>query len=76
MTEPTARPAPASASVCVGELLTVEELSRRLRWKRHSTRQAKRLGLPVHRFGSRDYCIGDEVLLWFRTIGQQQEAQP
>lgn len=58
-----------------GALYTLAELAKRLRWKRHSIRQARRLGLPVIRFGSRDYVIGQQALEWFAKLGQQQSQQ-
>ena len=61
-------------SVRADELLTVAELARRLRWQKHSLRQAKRLGLPTVRFGSRDYCVGRRVLAWFERLGEQQQT--
>lgn len=77
MTRTDLRPSPdlnkLPASVEAGSVLTLQELARRLRWKRHSIRQARRLGLPVVRFGSRDYCLTDDVVMWFRTLREQQQ---
>jgi len=58
-----------------GCVYTVVELCKRLRWKSHSLRQAKRLGMPVIRFGSRDYCISDQFIDWFEQIGRQQAEE-
>jgi hypothetical protein len=52
------------------ELYLWSELVRRLRWKRHSARQAQRLGLRPIKFGSRLYIHGSTVLAWF--AGQQE----
>jgi len=72
---PTAPSLPPSASVRADEVLTVVELCRRLRWRGHSLRQAKRLGLPTIRFGARDYAIGDEVLTWFKSLAQRKSER-
>jgi hypothetical protein len=64
------------------EVYVFEEFARRMRWRKHSIRQANRLGLPTIRYGSRDYIIGADAIAWFREIGspqreaeQQQEAE-
>lgn len=85
MTAPRPRPRKASASppaastvpasVQASEVMAVEELARRLRWRRHSIRQARRLGLPTVRFGVRDYVIGGDVVAWFRDLRTQQQQQ-
>ena len=67
---------PYPAMVNAHEVYTVEELARHLRWRKHSLRQAKRLGMPVIRFGSRDYAIGQQVLEWFEGLGQQRNQDP
>ena len=54
------------------ELYTLEEACRRLRWKEHSRRQARRMGLKVIRFGSRDYVTGQAILELFDQIGESQ----
>ena len=75
----TSKPLPAArepngypAVVETGALYPVEELAMRLRWRRHSLRQAKKLGLPTIRFGSRDYVIGRQAIEWFEKLSQQQ----
>ena len=58
------------------EIYVAEEYYRRMRWRKHSIRQAKRLGLPTIRYGSRDYIIGADAIEWFRRLGsQQREAE-
>ena len=54
------------------EVYVFEEFAKRMRWRKHSCRQAKRMGLPTIRFGSRDYVIGKQALEWFEQLGQQQ----
>ena len=39
-------------------------------------KKAKSLGMPVIRFGSRDYIIGDQFIDWFEQLGQQQNRGP
>ena len=72
----TSRP-DTSAPVPLGEprvdALDVDDnLYRRLRWRKHSIRQGKRLGLPTIRYGSRDCIIGAGVVEWFRCLGSRQ----
>ncbi len=73
---PKPRPKPnlTPGVVEVGCIYTAVEFARRLRWKTHSLRCAKRRGLPFTRFGSRDYIVVDqELLTWFRGLDQQQD---
>ena len=76
----TPRPAPklsvSPAVIRADELYTWEELRKRLRWKRHSARQAQRLGLKPIRFGSRAYVTGEDVLDFFRKLSRQQTQEP
>ena len=75
-TAPKPRPKPepnhAPAVVESGTIYTVDELARRLRWRKHSLRQARKMGLPTVRFGSRDYALGDHVLAWFADLAEKQ----
>ncbi len=73
-TDNTPRKNDTPPSVHADELLTVTELARRLRWRKHSLRQAKRMGLPVIRFGSRDYALGRRVLEWFESLSGRHEG--
>ena len=61
-----------SAVINVLEVYTMDEVARRMRWKAHSIRQAKRLGLKTVRFGSRDYVLGRHVLEFFEKLAQMQ----
>lgn len=54
------------------QVYTWEEACRRLRWRKHSARQAKRLGLKTIRFGSRDYVLGRHVLDFLADLAEQQ----
>lgn len=56
------------------EIYVAEEAYRRLRWRRHSRQQARRLGLKVTRFGSRDYVLGRDLLDFFDRLAQQQHT--
>ena len=71
---PRPQPMPNNTAGVVerGKVYVADVLYRELRWKAHSKRQAKRLGMPVVRFGSRDYIIGDRFIDWFEQIGKQQ----
>lgn len=72
--QPRKRPVPNNtpAVANANELYTFDELSQRLRWKEHSRRQAKNLGLKVVRFGSRDYVLGRDVLDFYEQLAEQQ----
>ena len=78
--EQQSRPKPEANNtppvVRADEMYVADEFYRRCRWRRHSIRQAKRLGLPTIRYGSRDYIVGADAIAWFREIGsQQREAE-
>ena len=70
------RPKPESnltaGVVRADELYLWTEIQKRLRWRRHSARQAQRLGLKPIKFGSRLYVHGSTVLKWFEKLSQQQ----
>lgn len=57
------------------DLYTFEEAARRLRWKKHSQRQAKKMGLQVSRFGSRDYVRGRAIIEFFAKLEQARTEQ-
>ena len=57
------------------ELYTLEEAARRLRWRQHSIRQARCLGLRIIRFGSRNYVAGSAVLAFFEHLAELQQAK-
>jgi hypothetical protein len=63
------------AVIEAGGVYTETELAKRMRWKKHSLRQAKKLGLRSIRFGSRNYVLGSDVLKWFEGLQQQKEAE-
>lgn len=56
---------------------SLKEVARRLRWKEHSVRQAKRLGLQIIKFGSRHYVTGREVMRFFEALADRaNETNP
>ena len=61
---PNATPAVISGN----EMYLWQEVCRRLRWRKHSARQAQRLGLNPIKFGSRLYIHGSTVLAWFSKL--------
>ncbi len=73
---PKARPKPEPneypAVIEANAVYTLEEAAKRMRWKRHSTRQALRSGLVTARFGSRRYVVGQAVLDLMQKLGEQQ----
>ena len=58
----------------VDELYVASEVYRRLRWQKHSQRQARRAGLVPTKFGSRSYLTGRQILRFFEKLAEQQEA--
>lgn len=59
------------------ELYLWAEIQRRLSWRRHSARQAQKLGLKPIKFGSRLYIHGSTVLAWFADLAEKQnEVKP
>ena len=61
-------------SVFSDELLTVSELCKRLKWGRRSRAKAIEEGLRVIRHGRIDYCIGEDVLAYFRRLAGEGDA--
>lgn len=69
--EPNTSPAVIEA----GAVYTAEEMCRRLRWARHSFRQARRLGLRLVKFGGRLYASGDDILQFFDRLAAEQNNE-
>lgn len=57
------------------ELYSLDEAARRLRWRKHSIRQALRAGLVTVKFGSTRYVTGQAVLNFIEKLAQQQAEQ-
>lgn len=72
--KPRSTPNNSPPVVCADELYTFTEICARLRWRRHSRQQARRLGLKTVRFGSRDYVLGRDLLAFFDRLAQKQHA--
>ena len=70
--EPNAAPAVVNAHECY----TLQEVARRMRWKRHSIRQAIRAGLVTTKFGSRRYVVGQAVIDLMQKLSQEQNEKP
>ena len=66
-------PNPYPAVVDGNTLYTLEELARRLRWRKHSIRQALRAGLRAPKFGSRRYVLGADAIRFFQRLAEQQQ---
>ena len=62
------------AVIEAGSVYVFEEAARRLRWRRHSQRQALRAGLKVVKFGSRRYVRGQAVLDFFAQLEEEQQV--
>ena len=71
---PRSKPEPNNTAGVVerGKLYVAKALYHEMRWKTHSVREAKRRGMPVIRFGSRDYVVGAHFIDWFSSLGQGQ----
>ena len=50
------------------------ELRRRLGWAEHSGRQARIAGLRLVTFGRQKYCLGEDVVTYFRKLADRQQA--
>ncbi len=57
------------------ECYPLDEFARRLRWKKHSIRQAQRMGLRTILFGSRLYVLGSDGLKFFELLATRQMAE-
>ena len=55
----------AESVVNAHEVYRQREVMRRLGWKDHAWRQARRAGLRSIRFGREQYVLGSDVLEWF-----------
>jgi len=51
-----------------GQLYTMAEAGKRLRWAEHAWRQARAAGLRVVRFGRIKYVRGQELLRFFEEL--------
>lgn len=69
---PAIQPNNTPAVIDANKVYTFKEAARRLRWKQHSTRQARRMGLRVVKFGSRNYVLGQHVLEFFQRLAEEQ----
>jgi len=58
--------------VSAGEIYDKGEVCRRLRWARHSWRQARRAGLRTVRFGARDFVLGAWIIEFFAALADRQ----
>lgn len=58
------------------EVYTLAEVAKRMRWKRHSIRQAIRAGLVTTKFGSRRYVVGQAVIDLMQKLSQEQNEKP
>ena len=76
-TTPRSKPNNSPAVINAHEVYTLSEAARRMRWKRHSIRQAIRAGLVTTKFGSRRYVVGQAVIdLMSRLAEEQAEDKP
>jgi hypothetical protein len=62
----------APAVVRSGELYSLTELRRRLGWGEHYVRTARVAGLRLVTFGRQKYCLGEDVLSFFRKLADRQ----
>ena len=65
-----ASPSPRG-SIQAGEVMSLSELKRRLKWGEHAVRQARKAGLRLIAFGSQKYALGTDVLDFFRKLANQ-----
>ena len=63
-----------TGTISEAEVYTLAELKRRLGWKEHATRQARRAGLEITRFGAKKFVTGRAVLAFFAKLAEQQQG--
>ena len=75
--KPHPRPTPNNSPAVINahEAYLFEEFARRLRWRKHSCRQAKKMGLRTVRFGSRDYVLGQWGLDFLESLDKQGDSE-
>jgi hypothetical protein len=64
----------ATAVIRADAVYSWAELRRRLGWAEHSGRQARTAGLRLVTFGRQKYCLGEDVLAFFRKLADRQQA--
>ncbi len=62
------------AVIDANAVYTLEEAAKRMRWQKHSTRQALRAGLRTTKFGSRRYVVGQAILDLMEKLAREQEG--
>jgi len=62
----------APAVISAGAVYSWAEIQKRLGWQEHSARQARVKGLRLITFGCKKYCLGEDVLSFFRKLAEQQ----
>ncbi len=68
--KPAKRP---PAFISANAVYSWQELCRRLRWKEHAARQARLKGLRLVLFGREKFCLGEDVLAFFRRLADRQQ---
>jgi hypothetical protein len=67
------KPAKRSPAVVrAGEVYSLAELRRRLGWQEHAVRMARAAGLRLVTFGRAKYCLGEDVLAFFKRLAERQ----
>ena len=71
---PASQPPAASPPGVIetGCVYTLDEAAKRLRWRTHAVRQARRAGLQTVKFGSRRYVSGAAVIAFFESLADDQ----
>jgi len=55
-------------SIQADEVLPLREVARRLGWAQKTIRKAQALGLKTKPFGRMKYCLGEDVIAFFRGL--------
>ena len=71
------KPSPRRAPAVIrdGEVYSLAELRRRLRWQDHAVRQARIAGLRLVSFGRAKFVLGSDVLRFFERLAERQEPR-
>jgi hypothetical protein len=74
MTTPARKPPrPFLGSIRADELLTLDEVRRRLKWGYKTVAKAQRDGLVVIHWGRQAYVLGEDLLRFFRSLREQKQ---
>lgn len=66
------QPLAPSGSIRADEVLSLGELQQRFKWGYKSSRHAQSMGLPTVELGRQKFCLGEDVIQFFRKLADAQ----